>query len=102
MALVDAGFKMRDIPVAVAAGVVNNEVVVDLCYDEEATEGAVDLPIGILPRTKEITLLQMDGKIKKEKLMEALEVGKKVSEKLHEILRGALKERYEGNAAGAP
>ena len=94
MALADAGFKMKDIPVAVAAGLVDDQPVVDLMYDEEASEGAVDLPIAILPRTKEISLLQMDGKIKKEKLLECIELGKTVALKIHEVMKATIKEKY--------
>jgi len=94
MALADAGLRMKDIPVSIACGLVNGEVVADLTYNEEASEGAVDLPICILPRTGEITLLQMDGKISKEKLMEAIELGKKVSHDLAQNLRNALLEKY--------
>src|SRR3989338_391592 len=96
MALADAGFKMKDLPVAVATGVVNGKVVADLTYDEEASEGAVDLPVAMLPRTKEITLLQMDGKLKKDKLIEALELAKEISGTLYGHLKVAIKEKYQG------
>lgn len=94
MALADAGFRMKDLPVAIACGIVDGEVVADLTYDEEASEGAVDIPLCILPRTGQVTLLQMDGKTSKEKIIEAIELGKRVSQDLGKKLREALLERF--------
>jgi exosome complex component RRP41 len=96
MALADAGFKMKDLPVAIACGLVNGEVVADLTYNEEATEGAVDLALTILPRTGEVTLVTMDGEISKDQLVEAIEMGKKVAPKIQAEIRKALLEKYDG------
>jgi exosome complex component RRP41 len=96
LALADAGVKMKDLVVSVAAGVIDGQVMIDLSYDEEAFEGEVaDIPLAILPRTGEITLLQMDGKASKEQLLEAIELAKKLSSKLFEIQKKALKAKFE-------
>ena len=98
MALADAGFTMKDLVCAVAVGRVDDKIVVDLEYKEEAYEDGpvADLPIAMLPRTKEITLMQMDGEISKEQLNEAIEICKKSVDQIYEIQKKALKDKYKG------
>ena len=82
VALADAGIPMRDIPVGCAAGKMNGDIVLDLS-EKEDKEGQADVPIVILPRTGEITLLQdlaMEGCMRISKIQEE-----------------ALKERYNVN-----
>lgn len=97
IALADAGVKMKDMVAAVAVGVVDGTIVADLNYEEEAYEqGDVsDIPVAIVPSTGEITLLQMDGKTKKEQLLEALKHVLPVAERIAEEQRKAVKARYE-------
>ncbi len=98
MALADAGFVMKDLVSAVAVGRVDDKIVVDLDYQEEAYEDGpvADIPIAMLPRTKEVTLLQMDGEISKEQMAEALELAKKSVDEIYEFQKKALKEKYTG------
>ncbi len=95
MALADAGFKMKDLVAAVSCGLVGGKIVVDLNYEEEAQEDAVDIPIAIIPRTGEITLLQADGIVTREQLKEAISLAKRKCLEIYEIQKRALKERYE-------
>ena len=96
MALADAGLGMKDLVAAVSVGKVGDKVVVDLNTEEEAYEdGSVDIPIAMLPSSGKITLLQMDGELKKEELMQAIEKGKKALQKICEIQKNALKEKYK-------
>ncbi|MCB9362592.1 exosome complex exonuclease Rrp41 [Candidatus Woesearchaeota archaeon] len=96
IALADAGIPMKDVVSAVAVGIVDGTVLVDLDYAEEAFEGEVaDIPIAVIPSTGELTLLQMDGRISKDNLIKALELGKQVSLKISEVQKKALKEVYE-------
>lgn len=96
MALADAGITMKDLVSAVAVGKVDDKILVDLTYDEEAYEGEVaDIPVAMLPRTEEITLLQMDGKVTKEELKKAVELAKKTLKQICEVQKNALKQRYE-------
>lgn len=102
IALADAGIPMKDLVCAVAVGKVDDKVVVDLNYDEEAyPDGPVaDIPIALIPSTGELSLLQMDGEISKDDLIKALETGRKKLMEINEIQKNALKERYkpiEGN-----
>lgn len=102
IALADAGIQMKDLVCAVAVGKVDDKVVVDLNYDEEAYEGGpvADIPMALVPSTGEISLLQMDGEISKDDLIKALETGKKKLMDIYEVQQKALKEKYkpiEGN-----
>ncbi len=97
MALADAGLIMKDLVAAVSVGIVDGQVVLDLDYEEESyKEGDVaDIPIAIIPSTGQFSLLQMDGKISKQDLLKALELGKKAIPKIIEIQRNALKKKFE-------
>ncbi len=95
IALADAGIPMKDLVAAVAVGKVDDQIVADLDYYEEAYDAEVaDIPVAMIPSTEEITLLQMDGVIDKSKLMEALELSKKVLKQINEVQKKALKEKY--------
>ncbi len=96
MALADAGLEMKDLVCAVSVGKVDDKLLIDLDYLEESyTEGAVvDIPVAILPNSGKITLLQMDGEVRKEELMQLLEMGKKALMDIYEVQKKALKEKY--------
>jgi exosome complex component RRP41 len=87
---------MKDMVVAVATGVIDGQIVLDLSYDEEAFEGEVaDIPLALLPRTGQVTLLQMDGKASKDQLLQAIELAKKKAPELYDVQKKALKEKFE-------
>lgn len=95
IALADAGIPMKDLVSAVSVGTVDSTIIVDLDYCEEAYDASVaDIPIAYIPSTEEISLLQMDGEITKETLLEALETGKKACQEIIDIQKNALKEKY--------
>ncbi|HLC65495.1 MAG TPA: exosome complex exonuclease Rrp41 [Candidatus Nanoarchaeia archaeon] len=95
MALADAGLIMKDLVAAVSVGRVDDRVVVDLDYSEESYSGIVaDIPIAYLPTLDKLTLLQMDGIVPKETLMEALKLGLKACMKINELQKKALKQKY--------
>jgi len=97
IALADAGITMRNMVAAVSCGKVDDKVMIDLDYEEESYEDGdvADIPVAMVPDTGEITLLQMDGKIKKEDLKKAIEMVKKPLKEIAEIQRKVLKERYK-------
>ncbi len=100
LALADAGFLMKDLACSVAVGKVDDKVVVDLDYAEEAYEcdaGVADIPLCIFPQSKKISLLQMDGILSPESLKEAMEAGMIAAEKIYDIQKAALKAKYEGD-----
>ena len=93
VALADAGIPMKDIVVGCAAGKVNDQIVVDLS-EKEDKEGQADVPIAIMPRTGEITLLQADGNLTEEEFEEALDLAMEGCMKISELQHEALKKRY--------
>lgn len=97
MALADAGLAMTDLVSAVSVGRVDDKVIVDLCYDEEAyPDGPVaDVPIAMLPNSGKISLLQMDGEISNEQLVKALKMGEVACKKIYDVQKAALKNKYK-------
>lgn len=97
IALADAGIEMKDLVGAVSVGRVDDKIVVDLDYSEEAHEdgGTADIPIAVIPSTGEFTLLQMDGEITKDELLEALTMAKGAVSQIYEIQKNALKNKFE-------
>ena len=94
VALADAGIPMRDIPVACAAGKIENQIVLDLGKDED-NHGDADLPIAISPRTNEILLMQMDGHLTLEEFDNALELAMKGCHIISDIQKNAIMKKYQ-------
>jgi exosome complex component RRP41 len=94
VALVDAGIPMRDIPVAVAAGKIDNQIVLDLGKDED-NFGSADMPLAISPRTGEILLLQMDGHLTQEEFDQAFNLALKGCHIVSELQKKAILEKYK-------
>lgn len=97
IALADAGIEMKDLIGAVSVGRVDDKIVVDLDYAEEAHEegGTADIPVAIIPSTGEITLLQMDGEITQEEMIQALEMVKDAVLEINVAQKNALKHKFE-------
>ncbi|MHA1784273.1 MAG: exosome complex exonuclease Rrp41 [Candidatus Helarchaeota archaeon] len=99
LALADAGIFMKDLVAAVAVGKIQDEdnnghIVLDLS-DIEDKEGLGDLPIAMMPRTREITLLQFDGELSKEELNQSIELSYKGIDEIYKMQVEALKSKYE-------
>lgn len=94
LALADAGVPMRDLVVGLSGGKVDETLLIDLCGKEDNYSEA-DIPVAFLPSKKEITLLQMDGRLipdeVKEIIKEVLEKGKEV----YEMQKKTLKDKYK-------
>lgn len=100
LALADAGFKMKDLVCAVSCGIVGGTPVVDLDYSEESyDEGSVDIPIAMIPRTGEITLMQLDGVLTREQLEKAVLLAKDGIQKIYEVQKAALKAKFANSGA---
>ncbi len=99
VALVDAGIPMKDIPVACAAGKIDNQVVLDLGKDED-NFGAADLPVAISPRTGEILLLQMDGHLTMEEFDKALDLAIKGCYIVSDLQKKAIMKKYHSISEG--
>jgi len=96
LAIADAGIPMRDLVVAVAAGKVDGKVCLDLDKSEDNL-GEADVPMAIMPRRKLVTLLQMDGHLTPEEFKEALGMSMSVVDRIHEMQRNALMDKYRGD-----
>lgn len=94
MALAHAGIPMRDIVSSVSIGKLDKQLVVDLTKEEEdfeEGEGATDIPITMTSLEKEITHIQLDGKIRKDELNEAIQLAKKACDKIYKTQKQAFK-----------
>ena len=99
VALVDAGIPMKDIPVACAAGKIEDQIVLDLGKDED-NYGSADLPVAISPRTGEILLLQMDGHLTSEEFDKALDLAIKGCHIVSDLQKKAILAKYESVSEG--
>ena len=95
VALADAGIPMRDLVPACASGKVSGGIILDLAKEED-NEGEADLPVAIIPRLNQITLLQMDGKLTEEELENAINLAIKGCKEVYELQVDALKRKYAG------
>ncbi|MHA1686467.1 MAG: exosome complex exonuclease Rrp41 [Candidatus Heimdallarchaeaceae archaeon] len=93
VALADAGIPMRGLISAVAAGLANDQVILDL-FDIEDQKGSGDVPLGYSPALNEISLLQLDGVFTMEQFKEALTMGIEGAKQVYEIQKNALKQKY--------
>ncbi|MEN4006477.1 MAG: exosome complex exonuclease Rrp41 [Methanobacteriaceae archaeon] len=93
VALADAGIPMKDLVVSCAAGKAGGNVILDLS-EEEDKEGEADLPVAIMPRSGDITLLQMDGYLTPEEFENALDLAIEGCQKINEVQKEAIKNRY--------
>jgi len=93
LALADAGVPLKDLVAGCAAGKIEGELVLDL-NDTEDKYGEADLPLAFIPRTEEITLLQMDGSFSPEEFEDAMNLAITGCKKIYEMQRETLKKKY--------
>lgn len=97
LALAHAGIPMKDLITSVSVGKLDKNLVVDLNKEEEdfeEGEGATDIPIS-MTGDKKLTHIQLDGKIDKKQLKEAVKLAEKSCEDILKIQKKALKEAIE-------
>lgn len=99
VALADGGIPMRDLVASVAAGKIEGTVVLDLSKDEDQW-GEADMPIALLPRKKEISLLQMDGNFTPEEFKQARGLAIRGCEQIYEAQKRALSDKYSSKPGG--
>ncbi len=93
VALADAGIPMKDLVPSVASGKIDGKLVLDLGKAED-NFGQADVPFAMMPRTGEVVLLQMDGHLTKAEFEKVLEMNRKASLEIYELMRKALIQRY--------
>ena len=95
LALADAGIPMKDLPAAISVGIIEDQIIVDIDANEDCDIGAVDVPVCVLPRTGEITLLQMDGITTLDLLKKVIDKAIVATKEVNKIQQEALKKRYQ-------
>lgn len=93
LALADAEIPMRDLISACAVGKVEDNIVLDLSESEDQT-GKADMPVAIMPRTGDITFLQMDGHMTDEEFAKALDLAFAGCEFINHMQREALLKKF--------
>jgi len=95
MALAHAGLPMKQMISAIGVGKIDKSLVVDLDKYEDSLfhdgEGSTDIPVVLTSRTKEIALLQLDGKISIPEFKDAIEMAKVACEDVLKAQMEALK-----------
>lgn len=93
LALADAGVPLRDLIAACAVGKADGQIILDLS-DLEDKYGDADMPIAMLYRKNEVSLLQMDGQFTIEEFNKALKIGKEGISKIYQLQKEALRSKY--------
>jgi len=94
MALAHAGIAMNEMVSSVSIGKIDDKIVTDITKEEEDYhdgEGATDIPFTLTSIGKEVTHLQLDGKIQTKRFMESYDAAVKSCEKILEYQSRALK-----------
>jgi exosome complex component RRP41 len=94
MALAHAGVVMKEMVSSVSIGKIDDKIVADITKEEEdyhEGEGPTDIPFTMTSRTKEITHLQLDGKIQTHRFKETIEAAKAACDIILDYQMRALK-----------
>ncbi|MEM0202608.1 MAG: exosome complex exonuclease Rrp41 [Archaeoglobaceae archaeon] len=96
VALVDAGIPMKGILTSVAVAKVDGTLVLDPMKEED-NFGEADMPFAFLIRggkIESIALLQMDGRMSKEEIKEAIKLAKKGAMEIYKLQREAIMKKF--------
>jgi len=93
LALADAGVPMKDLVVALSGGKIDGKIIIDLCGKEDNYSEA-DIPVAFLPRKKEFTLMQMDGRLTPKEVKDILKNILKAGETVYKKQKEALMKKY--------
>ena len=99
VALANAGIPMRDMVSAIAVGKIDDKLAVDLGKEED-NFGQSDTPIAFSARKKELLLLQMDGLLTRDELLQAVDMAEKASDQVYAKQSDALIRFYEQGKRG--
>ena len=93
LALADAGIPMRSMIVGIAAGKVQDKIILDL-GDKEDKVGQADVPCVVVMKDKSISLLQFDGEMSIEEMKLGFKYILKGAEVIYQKQLEALKGKY--------
>ena len=94
VALAASGIPMRDLPYAVSVGRIGEHLTIDFDMIEDNYSDS-DMPMAIAPRNNEILLLQMDGDMTKQQIVEAMQMAIDAGKQITPIQKEALRKAYE-------
>jgi len=94
VALANAGIPMKDMVASVAVGKAGGMLAIDLNKLED-NFGQSDVPFAISHRDRKVLLLQMDGLLTRDEVIQMLEMAERGCDKVHEVQADALKRFYE-------
>ncbi|MBU0957983.1 MAG: exosome complex exonuclease Rrp41 [Nanoarchaeota archaeon] len=95
MALAHAGVPMKELVGSVSIGKMDRTLVVDVNKKEEdyeEGEGPTDIAMAFTSRGQNVSLMQLDGKIRPKELKEAVEMGQKAAMEIIKVQTKALKD----------
>ena len=98
VALADAGIPMRDLVTSVAVGKVEGQLLLDVAGKED-TLGETDFPVAMMPRSRKITLMQLDGHLTKDEFKTSMKLANKGIDAMHALQVKALQNRYSKDIA---
>jgi len=94
LALASAGIPMKDLVAACSVGKVSGTLIVDL-NGKEDNYSESDMAVAMMPSKGLVTLLQMDGLLTKEEVMELLMKAEEVCKKIYELQKKTLFDRFK-------
>jgi exosome complex component RRP41 len=94
VALANAGIPMKDMVSSVAVGKAGDMLALDLNKLED-NFGQSDMPLAISHRDKKLLLVQMDGLLTREEIIEILDMAERGCDKVHHVQAEALKRYYQ-------
>lgn len=93
LALATAGIPMKDLVAACSVGKINGKLILDLNGLEDNNSEA-DVAVAMLPSKDLVSLLQMDGILSKEELVQLLDLARNACKKIYEMQQNVILERY--------
>jgi len=94
LALASAGIPMKDLVAACSVGKIDGTLIVDLSGKEDNYSES-DMAVAMMPSKGLITLLQMDGRLTKEEIMELLKKAEEACKKIYEMQKKALLDKFK-------
>ena len=94
LALASAGVPMKDLVAACSVGKIDGTLIVDL-NGKEDNYSESDIAVAMMPSKGLITLLQMDGRLTKEEVMELLKKAEETCKKIYEMQKKTLLEKFK-------
>ena len=94
LALASAGIPMKDLIAACSVGKIGETLIVDL-NGKEDNYSESDMAVAMMPSKGLITLLQMDGRLTKDEVMQLLMKAEENIKKIYELQKKALIEKYK-------